>query len=83
MQNVKVKITRTNRLILTVDLTKEVGWTTQARSIRIATTEGNLQLWKDGKPHPKNIRLNLNVFRSLTEEEKKEAERTGRRRGYY
>lgn len=83
MQNVEVKITRNNRLVLTVDLNKETGWTTHARSIRIASTEGNLQLWKNGKPHPKGIRLNLNVFRSLTEAEREEADRTGRRRGYY
>lgn len=80
MENVELEITEDNRLILTVDLSQEVGFTRLAQSIRIASTGGNLQLWENGKPHPKNIRVNLNVFRSLTETEKKEAERV--RRGY-
>jgi len=80
MQNVELEITEDNRLILTVDLNQEVRYTARAQSMRIASTEGNLQLWKDGKPHPKNIRLNLNVFRSLTEAEKKEAEKASGRR---
>jgi hypothetical protein len=78
MQNVELEITEDNRLILTVNLNEEISFTTQNRSIRIASTEGNLQLWKDGQPHPKNIRVNLNVFRSLTEAEKKEAEKARR-----
>ncbi len=71
MQNVELQITDDNRLVLTVDLTKEVGWTRGQRSIRVASTEGNLQLWQDSKPHPKGIRVNLNVFRPATREERR------------
>ena len=81
MQNVELEITDDNQLILRVDLNQEAGFTRRFQSMRVATTEGNLQLWKDGQPHPKNIRVNLNIFRSLTEAEKKEAERA--RRSYF
>jgi hypothetical protein len=81
MQNVELEITEDNHLVLRVDLNQEVSFTGRAKSMRIASTGGNLQLWKDGKPHPKGVRVNLNVFRSLTEEEKAQAEKA--RRSYY
>jgi hypothetical protein len=70
MENIQIRITDENLLILTVDLNKECGPTQSRRSIRIASTEGNLALWKDGAPLPNNVRVNCNILRSLTAEEK-------------
>lgn len=71
MDNLKLEITPDDILVMKVDLKKDVGPTRYGNSIRISSSQGNLQLWKDGQPHPRNIRVNLNVFRSLTEEDKK------------
>lgn len=74
MQNLDVEITSDDILIMKVDLKKESGFTQRNNSIRISSTEGNLQLWRDGQPHPRSVRVNLNVFRSLTDSERKEAD---------
>jgi hypothetical protein len=73
MENVELEI-QGDTLILRVDLTKECGFTGGGKSVRIGSSEGNVQLWVDGKPHPDKIRFNLNVFRSLKPEEQKAAE---------
>jgi hypothetical protein len=59
-----------DKLIVEMDLSRDLKFTQNHRSILIAGTGGNLQLWQDGKPHPKGIRLNLSCFRPLTDEEK-------------
>jgi hypothetical protein len=73
MENCELEI-QDNILLLRVDLSKECGFTGGGKSIRIGSSEGNVQLWVDGKPHPEKIRFNLNVFRSLKPEEEKAAE---------
>ncbi len=79
MQNCEISI-EDNILTLKIDLDAEHGFTEHLRSVRVGSTEGNIQLWQDGKPHPKNIRVNCNVFRSLTKDEKKKAEELRRSR---
>lgn len=73
MENCELTISEDDVLTIVVDLKKEVGWTKHRNSMRIGSTEGNMPLWKNGKPHPKRIRVNCNVFRSLTEDEKEKA----------
>jgi len=70
-------------LVLRVDLSKDQHCTTRNRSMRIASTEGNLPIWQDGRPHPKQIRVNLNVWRPLTWEEKKSVEKELKKQGYW
>jgi hypothetical protein len=72
MENLEIEITPDDILIMKIDLKKDLSFTRRRRSVRISSTEGNCQLWRDGQPHPKKIRLNLNVFRSLTREELQE-----------
>jgi hypothetical protein len=73
MENLEVSITDDDKLVLVVDLKREVGYTKYHRSIRIATSKGNINLWQDGKLRPE--KFNLNVFRSLTAKEKREGVR--------
>jgi len=68
MDNCKIEVTPDRQLIIRVDLTKECGPTKGGRSVRIGSTAGNLQLWANGEPL--GIRCNVNVFRSMTEQEK-------------
>jgi len=70
MENLEFEITPDDILIIKADLKKECGPTRYDKSIRIASSEGNVLLWKDGQPHPRKIRLNLNIFRPLTANEK-------------
>ncbi len=73
MENFEVSITDDDKLVLVVDLKREVGYTKYNRSVRIATSKGNINLWQDGKLRPE--KFNLNVFRSLTTKEKREGVR--------
>jgi len=70
-------------LIMKVDLSKDLHYTTNLRGVRIASTEGNLPIWQDGQPHPRAIRVNLNVWRPLTWKEKEVAEKERRKRDYW
>jgi len=80
MENIELSISDDDVLTLRVDLNKEVGLTGAMRSKRIATSGGNIVLWKDGKPLPNSLRFNLNVFRSLTDEEQEDLQRELRRK---
>ena len=82
MQNIEIQITPDDVLLLRVNLQENQGFTTSNRSVRVASTEGNILLWKDGKPHPLGVKLNLNVFRNFTAEEKAEAVKGKPRRRY-
>lgn len=77
MQNIELEVTDDNKLILVVDLDTDIAYTRSHRSVRIASSEGNLQIWADGKPHPRGIKVNLNVFRILTQEEKAAVRKAG------
>ena len=66
MRNVELSI-EGDILTLRVDLSQECGLTKSERSVCVATTDGNLQIWADGSP--RNERVNLNVFRPISKEE--------------
>jgi hypothetical protein len=70
VQNIDLEITPSDILVIKVDLSQEISYTRSNRSIRIGSTEGNILLWHEGRPHPKGIKFNLNVFRNLTSGEK-------------
>jgi len=76
MENIEVRVTEDKKLILTVDLTCEGDFTRRACSRRVATSGGNIVIWKDGQPLPGPIKFNLNVTRGLTATEREEAKRT-------
>lgn len=78
MTNIQLKVTKNNKLVLIVDLTRDGAFTKSCRSRQIASSGGSVLLWKDGLPHPDSARFNLHVFRSLRPEEKQEAERRRR-----
>jgi len=73
MKNIRLKVTKSNKLVLIVDLAQEGDYTRRFRSRQIASSEGNVLLWIGGLPHPESARFNLNVFRSLRPEENEEA----------
>jgi len=57
MKNVELKVEH-GKLIVTVDLTKELGPSASGKSVIIATTEGNVDV--PGEPH---VKIGLNVYR--------------------
>jgi len=69
MDNLEVTVTDDEKLVLVVDLKREVGFTSEGRSVRVATSGGNINLWQNGKLRPE--KFNLNVFRGLTTQEKR------------
>jgi hypothetical protein len=72
MDNIELSLSDDDVLTIVVDVKKAIGWTKNRTSVRIASTQGNLQLWKDGRPHPERPRMNLNIFRPLTAAEEQE-----------
>ena len=56
MKNVEIKVEQ-GKLVITVDLTKELGPSESGKSIMIATTEGNVDV--PGTPH---VKMGLNVY---------------------
>ena len=59
MMNVKQTITG-NKLVLEIDLSKELGESTSGKSIKVASTAGNVAI--DPEKHP-GVMLGLNVYR--------------------
>ena len=57
MKNVELEVTG-NKLILTVDLSKEFGESKSGKTIIIASSEGNTSI-----PDRAEIKLGLNVFK--------------------
>ena len=57
MKNVEMKVEH-EKLIVTVDLTKELGPSASGKSVMIATTEGNMDV--PGEP---DVKIGLNVYR--------------------
>ena len=57
MKNVELKVEQ-GKLIVTVDLTKELGPSSSGKSVMIATTEGNVDV--PGAPH---VKIGLNLYR--------------------
>ncbi len=67
MQNVVFQVER-DRLVIIVDLSKELGVSSSGKSIIIATTEGNVAL-----PGHEEVKIGLNIYRPH------QSERNGRR----
>ena len=57
MKNVEMKVEH-GKLMITVDLTKELGPSASGKSVIIATTEGNVDV-----PGESDIKIGLNVYR--------------------
>jgi len=72
MQNIELALSDDDILTLTIDLKQEHGLSNRERSVRIACSEGNVDVWKNGQPHEKKIKINVNIFRQLTDEEKQQ-----------
>ena len=68
MENCEMSIDSDDILIIRIDLKQELG-PNQRGSIIIGTSRGNCQLWKNGRPHPRNIKVNVTAFRRATIEE--------------
>ena len=56
MRNIEMKIEQ-GKLMITVDLTKELGPSASGKSVIIATTEGNVDV-----PGAPNVKIGLNVY---------------------
>jgi len=80
MENVTLEISEDDVLTIRCDLKAAIRPSNSKRSLMIACTDGNLVVWKDGKPHPKGIKVNLSVFRPFTREEFKQLEAEARKR---
>lgn len=72
MKNISLDISHDLILTLKIDLKQSFDLTRAGRSVVVASTQGNQPLWHDGQPLPNRVRLNLNVFRSLTDDESEE-----------
>jgi len=83
MNNVEIEIGSNDILLIKIDLSKEKYLTNSGRSVMIGTTGGNLLLWRDGKPDPRQIRINASIFRPLTIEERKEVEEERKKRSIF
>jgi hypothetical protein len=57
MKNVEMRIEQ-GKLIVTVDLTKELGPSASGKSVIIASTEGNVEV-----PGAPDVKIGLNVYR--------------------
>ena len=56
MKNVETKIEH-GTLVITVDLTKELGPSSSGKSVIIATTEGNVEV-----PGAPEVKIGLNIY---------------------
>lgn len=68
MKNVEVKIEK-NKLIMTVDLTKEFGPSSSGKTIIVASSEGNQSIDYKGK-EPGDFKIGVNVYRKPPNEKK-------------
>ena len=83
MTNIGLEITDDDFLVLVINLNEGIQFTRSNRSIMIGSTQGNLLLWNNGKPDPRNIRVNCSVFRGLTVQEKKQVAEARKSRGLF
>jgi len=70
MENLEVTVTEDEKLVLVVDLRREIGYTKYGSNVSVATSGGNINLWHNGKLRQE--KFNLNVFRPLTKKEQRE-----------
>jgi len=57
MRNIELRV-EYGKLIVTVDLSKELGPSSSGKSVMIATTEGNVEV-----PGAPDVKIGLNVYR--------------------
>ena len=57
MKNVDMKLNG-DKLVITVDISKDFGQSKSGKSITIASTEGNISL-----PEHEDIKIGLNIYR--------------------
>ena len=57
MKNVEMRVEQ-GKLVITVDLTKDLGPSASGKSIMIASTEGNVDV-----PAAPDVKIGLNVYR--------------------
>ena len=57
MKNIEMRVEH-GKLVVTVDLTKELGPSSSGKSVIIATTEGNIDV-----PDAPEVKIGLNVYR--------------------
>jgi hypothetical protein len=57
MKNIEMTLTG-EKLVITVDLTKDYGPSKSGKSITIASTEGNISI-----PDHEDIKIGLNIYR--------------------
>ena len=57
MKNIEAKV-QGDKLVITIDLTKDFGLSTSGKSIIIASTEGNVSV-----PGREEIKIGVNVYR--------------------
>ena len=57
MKNVKVEVTKDNKLVLTVDLNQNFGISGSGKSVIIGTTSGNVPLSSN-----QDVKIGLNVY---------------------
>lgn len=77
MENMEMTLLPDDKLQIVIDLTKDLSFSHGGRNITVASTRGNVPIWSDGKPHPRNIKVNLTAFRPLTTAEKEELNERG------
>ena len=60
MKNIEITITDNDKLLISVDLKQDYGFSKSGKSVIIGTTEGNISL-----PAPnEDVKIGLNVYRS-------------------
>jgi hypothetical protein len=64
MTNVKMTLTKSDQLVLIVDLKQEHGWTKTGQNVKVGCSDGNVFLWKNGAPRSDKMCFNLNVYKS-------------------
>lgn len=63
MENVDIRI-EDEKLILTIDLRREIGISKTGRSVLIGSSAGNVTIWQDGAARVEKI--NISCFRAIT-----------------
>jgi ABC-type lipoprotein export system ATPase subunit len=58
MQNIEMKV-EGNKLVLTIDLTKEIGPSSSGKTTLLASSEGNANV-----PGHEGVKFGLNVYRA-------------------
>ena len=72
MENIEITLLPDDKLQIVIDLSQDLSLTRGGGNVTVASTRGNVPIWCGDKPHPRGVKLNVNVFRPLTTQEKAE-----------